>query len=487
MLLLLPWIVPVVVSATAWKWLVASPTSWVPRIAENIGLGQLLFLDSPGLAKTIVIAYKIWLSFPFMMLMASAALAGVPSDIYEAARVDGASSWQQFRRLTMPMIARSTYISWILMFIFCIGDFQSIYLLTGGGPVNSTSTLDRALLRNGLRQLPDRARYRHRLRDDAGVGARLRGPVPPDQEGPDPMSASDMSAVEAALLPTPIEAPGTTAKPPRSRQARWPYTLVVLVITVVVLIPVIVTVVLSFTPQLSSTSHSLFTLENFSYIFGHTQVLTWLRQQPDRHGGDGRRRGRHRRPGRLRAVPRPQPGGRRVRADPVHRPVAARGHLGRSRCSSCSPSFNLNDNLFGLAIVYVSITISVATWMMAAYIDTIPVALEEAAWIDGCSVFGGFVRIVLRNSLPGILSTAIFAFLLAWNDFLIAVVFLRSRRQLHAAHRAADLLFREQHRMGLRHGGRGRRAGAPRHRVRLPEPLLQHRRDRRRAGRPLMI
>ena len=53
--------------------------------------------------------------------------------------------------------------------------------------------------------------------------------------------------------------------------------------------------------------------------------------------------------------------------------------------------FNLVDNLFGLAIVYVSITISVATWMMAAYIDTIPVALEEAAWIDGCSLFGGFV------------------------------------------------------------------------------------------------
>ena len=140
-LLLLPWVVPVVVTATAWKWLVATPSSVVPRLAQDLGLGQLLFLDSPGLAKTIVIAYKIWLSFPFMMLMASAALAGVENDLYEAARVDGASSWQQFRRITLPLIARSTYISWILMFIFCIGDFQSIYLLTGGGPVNSTSTL----------------------------------------------------------------------------------------------------------------------------------------------------------------------------------------------------------------------------------------------------------------------------------------------------------------------------------------------------------
>ncbi len=140
-LLLLPWVVPVVVTATAWQWLVATPASPVPRIAQDLGLGQLLFLDSPGLAKFIVCIYKIWLSYPFMMLMASAALAGVEPQLYEAAQVDGAGGWQQFRRITLPMIARSTYISWILMFIFCIGDFQSIYLLTGGGPVSSTNTL----------------------------------------------------------------------------------------------------------------------------------------------------------------------------------------------------------------------------------------------------------------------------------------------------------------------------------------------------------
>jgi multiple sugar transport system permease protein len=69
---------------------------------------------------------------------------------------------------------------------------------------------------------------------------------------------------------------------------------------------------------------------------------------------------------------------------------------------------------------------SVAIWMMAAYFDSIPITLEEAAWIDGASVFGSFTRVVLRNSLPGILSTAIFSFLLAWNDYLIAVVFLKS-------------------------------------------------------------
>ncbi len=90
---------------------------------------------------------------------------------------------------------------------------------------------------------------------------------------------------------------------------------------------------------------------------------------------------------------------------------------------------SLVDSLAGVAIIYVATSISVACWMMAAYFDSIPKDLEEAAWIDGCSVFTTFVRIVLRNSLPGILSVMIFSFLLAWNDYLIALVFLRSDSQ----------------------------------------------------------
>jgi multiple sugar transport system permease protein len=238
------------------------------------------------------------------------------------------------------------------------------------------------------------------------------------------MSAADMSAV-GATVPALVEAPGTTAEPPRARRGRWPYTLALLVITLVVLIPVIVTVVLSFTPQLSSTSHSVFTLENFTYIFQQTQVLTWLRNSLIATSATV-----------VVAVIVAAPAGYVLSRS---RSRAISGYALILFIAQSFPQivsivplfvlfakFNLNDNLFGLAIVYVSITISVATWMMAAYIDTIPVALEEAAWIDGCSLFGGFVKIVLRNSLPGILSTAIFAFLLAWSDFLIAVVFLRS-------------------------------------------------------------
>ena len=140
-LLLLPWVVPVVVSATSWNWLVATPQSPFPKLAAALGLGNVLFLANPVLAKITVCVFKVWISFPFMMLMMNSALASVDTTVYEAARVDGASNWQSFSLITMPLISRSTYISWILMTIFCVNDFPTIFLLTGGGPVNSTTSL----------------------------------------------------------------------------------------------------------------------------------------------------------------------------------------------------------------------------------------------------------------------------------------------------------------------------------------------------------
>lgn len=141
MLLLLPWIVPVVVSATAWNWLIATPQSPIPLLVKAIGLGDVQFLADPTLAAVVVCVFKIWVSFPFMMLMSSSALASVDVTVYEAASMDGASRTQQLTRITLPLIARTTYVSWILMTIFCINDFATIFLLTGGGPLNSTTTL----------------------------------------------------------------------------------------------------------------------------------------------------------------------------------------------------------------------------------------------------------------------------------------------------------------------------------------------------------
>ncbi len=87
---------------------------------------------------------------------------------------------------------------------------------------------------------------------------------------------------------------------------------------------------------------------------------------------------------------------------------------------------HLVDSLPALALIYVGLTAAVATWTMAAAIDRVPVALEEATWLDGCSVLGGFLRVVLANAVGGVLGTAVLTFLFAWNEYLFALIFLTS-------------------------------------------------------------
>ncbi|MDQ0801483.1 multiple sugar transport system permease protein [Arthrobacter sp. SLBN-112] len=140
-LLLLPWVVPVVVSSTSWNWLLSTDSSPIPTLFRSLGLGEVRFLSDPFLAQVTVCLFIVWLNFPFMMLMMSAALTSVDESVYEAAKIDGASPRQQFMYMTLPIIAKPTYISWVLMTIFCVNEFPAIYLLTHGGPVGSTSTL----------------------------------------------------------------------------------------------------------------------------------------------------------------------------------------------------------------------------------------------------------------------------------------------------------------------------------------------------------
>ena len=207
-------------------------------------------------------------------------------------------------------------------------------------------------------------------------------------------------------------------------RGKWWRLLGVVIITAVVLVPIVAVVILSLTPSLGSTATGL-TIENYGAVFTQTSVGTWL--------GNSLL---------VAAVT-------VVAAVVIAAPAGYVLSRGRNRLVSSYalilfivqslpvvtaviPLFflfsklGLVDNLVGVMIIYTGSTMSVACWMMAAYFDSIPITLEEAAWIDGASVFGSFTRVVLRNSLPGILSTAIFSFLLAWNDYLIALVFLRS-------------------------------------------------------------
>jgi multiple sugar transport system permease protein len=209
----------------------------------------------------------------------------------------------------------------------------------------------------------------------------------------------------------------------REQKGQWWRFLFILVITAIVIIPIAAVFWLSIQPGQGSQQTSL-TLENFERVFTGTDVLLWLGNSLIVALVTV-----------VVAVAIAAPAGY-VLSRLRNRLVSGYSLIlfvvqALPVVTAAIPLFitfsvlGLINTLPGVAIVYIGSTMSVAIWMMAAYFDSIPISLEEAAWMDGASVFGGFRRIVLRNSLPGILSTAIFSFLLAWNDYLIALLFLQ--------------------------------------------------------------
>ena len=140
-LLLLPWVVPVVVSMTSWGWLIGTQQGLADQFTHALGLGYVGFLQTPTSAVISVSVVKIWESFPFMFLVLSAALDTVDRTLYESARVDGAGWWSCTRRISLPMLRNVSFMTWILMAIFSVNDFPTIWLLTGGGPIGATQSL----------------------------------------------------------------------------------------------------------------------------------------------------------------------------------------------------------------------------------------------------------------------------------------------------------------------------------------------------------
>jgi ABC-type sugar transport system permease subunit len=139
--LMISWIVPSVVAAISFKWAVTDERGLVNGALGLVGLGPVFFLSTPALATVSVIVLKIWRTFPFLMVTLLAARGLVPDDLYEAAYLDGANAWAAFRHVTMPLMARISIIGSLMVTIWSFNDFETIWLLTRGGPSDATQNL----------------------------------------------------------------------------------------------------------------------------------------------------------------------------------------------------------------------------------------------------------------------------------------------------------------------------------------------------------
>jgi len=138
--LLLPWIVPTAISSLAWLMLfdgVLSPISWILKdwglVERNVN-----FLGDSFNARASLCLANVWRGIPFFAVSILAGLQAVPSDLHEAAALDGAGSWQRFRSVTLPVIRNIMLITTLFSIIWTFSDFQLIYVLTKGGPANMT-------------------------------------------------------------------------------------------------------------------------------------------------------------------------------------------------------------------------------------------------------------------------------------------------------------------------------------------------------------
>lgn len=139
--LLLPWILPSIVSIVSWRWMIGDQSGLVNVVLGFFGIRPIYFLSTGEWATFSIIIVKIWRSYPFMMLSLLAALQTISLEIYEAASIDGASPWQSFRFITLPQLLPISVVLWILMTIWSVNDFETPWLLTQGGPSNATENL----------------------------------------------------------------------------------------------------------------------------------------------------------------------------------------------------------------------------------------------------------------------------------------------------------------------------------------------------------
>jgi multiple sugar transport system permease protein len=137
---LLPFIVPTALSAIAFWWIYDSQFSIISWLLQKMGLinGYIDFLGDPWNARFSTIAANIWRGVPFVAITLLAGLQTISPSYYEAASLDGASSWQQFRYVTLPLLTPIIAVVMTFSVLFTFTDFQLIYVLTRGGPLNAT-------------------------------------------------------------------------------------------------------------------------------------------------------------------------------------------------------------------------------------------------------------------------------------------------------------------------------------------------------------
>ncbi|MGL5478146.1 MAG: carbohydrate ABC transporter permease [Clostridium sp.] len=135
-ILIIPWALPVTVAILSWQGLLNGSYGAINTLLLNLNLIKepIGWLTDPNMARLSIILVNVWLGFPYMMNVCMGAIASIPETYFEAAKIDGASRWKQFIKITVPSIAVTAFPLVISSFAFNFNNFNTAYLITQGGP-----------------------------------------------------------------------------------------------------------------------------------------------------------------------------------------------------------------------------------------------------------------------------------------------------------------------------------------------------------------
>lgn len=465
-IMLLPWIVPEIVTALAWKSIYDPIFGGLNPILMGLHIidRPLGWLSNAQLAMGSVIAVNVWKGIPFYVLLLLAGLKAVDREQLEAAEVDGANAIQRFRHVTLPGLRYVIIVVLLLSFISTFNQFGLIFLMTGGGPSGATKLYSILAYEKAIGSLqygPGSAiafsvaplmaimiwlLARFMRQDDrrttdkkAGIGDRILG-----VGGRGLSVVLDVVFWPFDLLLRAAESvwrrlvamragPGKPAMSRATRQRTGVAVrlLILLPIMIFVLFPFFWVIITSLktTPQISQRTSifwpSPFTLDQYWSLLQRTPFLIWFRNSVI-----------------VAAI-----------STVISVALASLGAYALSRLKFLGAgalttfllityllpgtllfiplyqtltSLGLINSYGALLVTYPTFLLPFATWVLIGYFRSIPVELEEAAMIDGASRLYTFLRITLPLAAPALLSVTLFAFTNAWNEFLFAFVFITS-------------------------------------------------------------
>ncbi|SDS67431.1 ABC transporter permease [Actinoplanes derwentensis] len=474
-LLLVPWVVPTVVTAFSWRSLLDPIFGSVNTLLTASGIGPLLaqahlidawpagWLSDASLAMPSVILVNVWKGVPFFTVCFLAGLKAIPADQYEAATIDGASAWQRFANVTLPGLRHVITVTVTLSSIWTFNNFDLIWLLTQGGPGEVTAPYVLVAYSKAILQL------------QYGAGAAVTLVMLPIIAGlvfvlvrllrQDGVPRTPRPGLR--FLPRIVAAVVTVLLFWASPEIFWKAAVVLAVVLLIAAAVGRVVTVLGerggrrASAAVSKVGSGIALTGLLAFVLG---PMYWIAVTAFKSENQVVMRDNDLWPTpwtleQFSALFTDQPFGRwylntlmvSAASTAIALVCAALGGyaLARLRFRGAQgftvtvlltyvmpgallfiPLYQLliqarlTDSLWSLVLTYPTFTLPFATWLLTGYFASIPVDLEEAALVDGCTRIQAFGRVVLPLAKPGLLAVALFTLTNAWNEFLFAFVFI---------------------------------------------------------------